>query len=165
MSLTEPTEVAGHVNYLVGELLRFNQYGEFRTWRENRKLVCGTELIALMPSLIAGWLRWQNHKRVDQRMGRIADGYKPPLRHTLPDPSAWTYTEHLVLIEPSEGRVFTFTTSSDGGRRTIGDLCRAYGAHCHIDPHSLPVIELGARSYWAHGKTIWAPTFQVVTWR
>jgi hypothetical protein len=157
----EQSPTNGH-NFLVGTPLQFQQSGQFLTWREGREIAHGTELLAIMPSLRTGWLRWEGRKCVDHRMGRVVDGFKAPRRNELPAIEAWVSTNYLVFVDTNSGEIFTFTTSSDGGRSALGALALTYS---ETDQSELPVVALGARSYRGHGKTIYVPIFEVTDWR
>jgi hypothetical protein len=72
-----------------GELLKFSK-GEYLA--PNDELIeVGTACIAHMPGLHVGWQKWENGKPVQQEIGVVAEGYRPPNRSDLgnTDPSAW----------------------------------------------------------------------------
>jgi len=51
--------------------------------------------------------------------------------------------------------VYTFATSSDGGRRrAVAPLCREYGTHIRQHPDELPVIGLEQDSYQHPDRSI-----------
>jgi hypothetical protein len=140
---------------IVGQLLRFNK-GDWVTGQDSEELPQGKRMIVNMDQLLLGWLRWEEQKPADMRMGLLVEGFKPPSRHSLgygynrdqpedqsPDTTEWEldntgqprdpwqFTYYLVMRDPDmedEGEgIYTFTTSSTGGKSAIGDLCKLYG--------------------------------------
>ncbi len=139
---------------IIGQLLRFNK-GDWVYGQEDSEFDVGKRMIVNMDQLLLGWIRWEEQRPEEQRMGLLVDGFKPPARDTLGfgyepgdvDPSdtseweldatshqprdPWSFTYYLVMKDPeNEDEVentFTFTTASTGGRTAIGDLCKVYG--------------------------------------
>jgi hypothetical protein len=138
---------------IVGQLLRFSK-GDWLYGTNKEDLPVGKHLIANMDELLLGWIRWEDQKPADQRMGLLIEGFKAPDRDTLgygyepgttePDTSEWEvdektgtprdpwqFTYYLVMKDPDEKdeieRIYTFTTASKGGTDCIGDLCKIYG--------------------------------------
>lgn len=138
---------------IVGQLLKFSK-GDWMYGQEGADFQVGKKMIANMDQLMLGWIRWEEQKPADQRMGLLVEGFRAPDRDTLgygyepgvtePDTSEWEldeqtkqprdpwqFTYYLVMKDPDikedgEG-VFTFTSSSSGGKTAIGDLCKVYG--------------------------------------
>jgi hypothetical protein len=135
----------------------------------------GVKLLAVMPELEHGWVKWDCNQPVEFVLGKVARGYRPPPRYTLddtdrrkweqPDRDPWQLTSRLLLIWPTGGTSFVFSTSTKGGTCALGNLARNYGHHLRIDQR-LPVVELNAGSYWhaTVGKTIHVPVFEIVGW-
>jgi hypothetical protein len=69
---------------IVGQLLKFNK-GEWLVGREEEALPEGTELVAGMPTLQSGWMKWTDGKPAESRMGLRSDGFRPDSRDTLGD--------------------------------------------------------------------------------
>lgn len=67
---------------IVGDILKFSK-GDWLAGKENMELPMGTRLIANMDQLLRGWVRWEDNKPVEQIMGLLCEGYKPPARNTL----------------------------------------------------------------------------------
>ena len=95
-------------------------------------------------------------------MGLLIDGFVPPPRAELGqnDKTKWEldskgkqrdpWQEGLYLpMVTVDGRlVYTFTSSSDGGRRYgVGPLCGEYGHRIRQHPDELPVVRLEQNSY------------------
>src|SRR5262245_50488276 len=78
-------------NRIIGDLLVFNKFGEYKAGRERKPIALGTRLVAHMGILEIGWVRWEDNHPVESRMGRVADGFKPAKRPELgyTDKAAW----------------------------------------------------------------------------
>jgi hypothetical protein len=165
---------------LIGSLLKFSK-GDYLVGKDG-DVFEGDRLVAVMPSLIHGWVYWSSSKPVEQVMGLLAESYSPPLRKDLghTDEAAWErgedghardpwqMTMYLPMVTIDAANVFTFSTSSDGGRRLgIKPLCLAYGKRMRQHPDELPVVELDQDSYphkiKAYGR-IKHPVFKIVDW-
>lgn len=165
---------------IVGRLLKFSKFGEFLAGQENEQIGIGTELVAYMPSLAVGYIRWSQNRPSGSEMGYIGEGYRPPKRNDLGDSDEsewdtddrgnprdpWQFTNSLMFLDTSAPCVYTFNTSSKGGLGAIGKLSRIYGTHLKTKPRDLPTIKLGVSSY-KHPKKeygeIRVPTFEVIT--
>ena len=183
---------------IVGQLLKFSkgdwEAGEGETFEPGKKMIVN------MDELLLGWLRWEDQRPADQRMGRLVDGFVAPPRHTLgygydptqdedqtPDTAEWELdptthqprdpwqqTYYLVMKDPDikdEGEgIYTFTTSSVGGRNAIADLCKHYGRKRREHDNykaAYPIVALKVGSYnhpnKAFGK-IKTPGLATVGW-
>jgi len=56
---------------IIGRLLKFNKFGEYRAGQEEEEITRGTTLAAYMPSLAVGYMRWEDGKPVEIIMGPI----------------------------------------------------------------------------------------------
>jgi hypothetical protein len=150
------------VKSIVGDLLLFSKFGEFVAGCECYPLALGTQLIAVMPQLLIGWVRWEDSHPVERRMGLIAKGFKPAKRAELGyldqkkwptddkgevrDP--WQRTNYLIFVDPGEGhQAYTYSTTSRGGISALGELAKDYSAHCRQTPGEYPIATLGKGSY------------------
>lgn len=166
-------------NRLVGDRLNFNK-GDWVYGQDAKDMPLGTRFVANMDQLLVGWIMWEDKKPVEQIMGLVGEGYTPQRRHELghsdkeewptdddgkpQDP--WQLTNYLVLRN-DEGDLFTFTTSSVGGRGAIGELCKIYGKEMRQRPNEYPVIEIGTGKYkHSDARRGWIkfPTLAVVGW-
>lgn len=165
---------------IVGSLLKFSK-GDWTAGQENTDKF-GAKMIAFMDQLMLGWIRWEDQKPVDTRMGLLIEGFQAPPRDTLgygyepgiaePDTSGWEvdatskeprdpwqFTYYLVMKDPDihdDGEGFyTFTTSSSGGKSCIGDLCKIYGRKRREGfKDQYPVVVLKVGSYQHSNKQI-----------
>jgi hypothetical protein len=144
----------------LGDLLKFNK-GDYVVGRDADE--CShTELVAIMPGLVHGMLRWEDGRPIHSEMGLMMDGFVLPARNTLDcqDKSLWEVDDkgkpidpwhecfYLPVISVNAEDVYTFATDSDGGRRHgIRPLCADYGNHIRQHPDEVPVIGLEQGSY------------------
>jgi hypothetical protein len=162
-----------------GKLFKFSK-GSFYAGESNDQVPLGTKFVANIDELLVGWLRWENGRPVEHRMGRVADKWRAPPRSELghheqalwdvgadgkpADP--WQFVNYLPLMD-ERGEIFTFTTSSRGGLSAIGTLSGQYGRQRAKHPDEFPVITLGANSYQHQVKSygrIQYPEFHLIMW-
>jgi hypothetical protein len=148
--------VAARGDRWLGDLLKFNK-GDYVIGRDQEECQ-EKELVALMPGLMHGYIRWEDSSPVQHEMGLLAEGYVLPERNTLgyldkeqwenPERDPWQESFYLPVITVNAETVYTFTTSSDGGRRhAILPLCGDYGNHIRHHPDELPVFGLEQSGY------------------
>jgi hypothetical protein len=166
---------------IVGKLLKFSK-GDFLAGQDEDEVAAGTEFVANMDELLAGWIRWEDNRPTDQIMGKVSEGYQPPRRSELGDTDKaqwevdaqgkerdpWQFSNYLLLKGTGEDdELYTFTASSKGGLNSLGDLCKAYGKALAQRPDEYPVISIGVNSYNHPNKEygrIKVPTFAIVGW-
>jgi hypothetical protein len=164
----------------VGDLLKFSK-GEYLAGVDGYEVTIGTELAAIMDSLVTGWVKWVGGARVDQRSGPIQN-FQPPQRHELGDDDQdtwdlddegrpkdpWQFENRIVLVGVDDDQsLYTFTTSSRGGLSAIGELAKAYGHRLHSHPNEYPVVRLGVGSYAHRNRSfgrIKFPNFEIIDW-
>jgi hypothetical protein len=148
------------------KLLRFSK-GDYTAGEAAEEIPEGTQFVANMDELRIGWICWENSKPVEERMGRIIDGFQTPLRADLgrtetalweagPDgpKDPWQLTNTLPLVKLDDGEEFKFTTSSRGG---IGALAKLAGQFARVraqHPSEWPIIalEVGSYQHETYGK-------------
>jgi hypothetical protein len=166
---------------VVGRLLRFSK-GDYFAGQDNEEVEKGTQFIANMDEMLAGWIRWEANKPTDHVMGKVSDGYQPPRRNELGDADKdawevdlageprdpWQFSNYLLLKGTGDdSELYTFTTSSKGGLNALGDLCKNYGQAMAQRPDDYPVIALGVNAYDHPNRAlgrIKVPTFKIVGW-
>jgi hypothetical protein len=164
---------------IVGALLKFSK-GDYFAGEEGKSVPVGTHFIVNLEELFVGQVKWRDGKPVEHIMVRIADGVLPPKRDELGDQDQstwemdgtgqprdpWQLTSYVPMMN-EEGELFTFATSSEGGRKAVGDLARLYAWHRRRHPDVYPVIALDVDSY-LHKKRergrIKVPRFTIVGW-
>jgi hypothetical protein len=152
---------------LLGPILKFTK-GDWVIGRDGEECP-EKEMVALLPGLMHGWIRWEDNCPVEHIMGLLMEGFVPPALETLSqrdktqwpldsnnkprDP--WQDSAYLPMISVNAENVYTFATSSDGGRRrALAPLCRDYGSHIRQHPDELPVVGLEQDSYQHPDRTI-----------
>jgi hypothetical protein len=154
-----------------GETLKFNK-GDFLAGKDAVVVPTGTELVAVMDSLMVGWIKWRGGKPVDGRMGFVIDGFVPPRRRDLDDFESdlweagkdgdlrdpWQLTNTLVLIDPAAKAIYTFSTASRGGFDAIAKLCKT---HAKAPAGTYPVIRLEVGSYQHQDRSIGKVKFPI----
>jgi len=165
---------------LLGAILKFTK-GDWLVGRDGEECP-EKEVVALMPGLLWGWIRWEDNFPVEHIMGLLMEGFVPPALETLShrdkekweldnkdeprDP--WQESAYLPVISVNAETVYTFATSSDGGRRrALAPLCREYGNRIRQCSDELPVIGLEQDSYQHPDRSIGRvkyPLFPVKRW-
>jgi len=156
---------------IIGKLLKFSK-GDYLYGQDNEELPYGTRLIANMDQLLVGWIKWQDQKPVEQIMGLVVEGFKPMKLTDLPDRDEsewetddkgnprdpWQKTYYLVMRElDEEGKpkddeegLYTFTTSSTGGKDAMIELCARYGKWMRVHPNQYPIVTLAKPGKYNH---------------
>jgi hypothetical protein len=164
-----------------GDLLTFSKFGEFVAGKDKVVVPFGTRVVVHVPSMLIGYVRWKDNRRVDYKMGLLEEGFVPPKRDELGylDKSEWeTYEEggakdpwqfsnQVVMTGVKEDAVYTFTTSSKTGRSSLGMVVKDYGHHIRQAPDEYPVVELQRSSYRDRRPGIGEvriPFFKIVGW-
>jgi hypothetical protein len=166
-------QVAAEVSSGFGRLLKFSK-GKYFVGDD--EIAIAREMIAHPASLARGWVKFADGKLVEQRIGKIADGFVEPSREDLGDTDQgkwtkdatgkgvdpWSRQWYLPIEDAESGELYVFVTSSQGGRSAIGALCNVAGRNMY---KGQPVIKLGIESYKhrTFGR-IDKPAFPVVSW-
>jgi hypothetical protein len=165
---------------IIGSLLKFAK-GDWLVGPDSEE--CSeSELVAVMPLLVHGQIRWQDNRPVEQVMGLMAAGFVSPSRESLGylDKTQWELDAkgeprdpwqeglYLPMATVNGEAVFTFTTSSDGGRRrAVAPLTREYGQRIRQYPDEIPVVRLDQDSYMHPNRNIGRvkfPQFPITRW-
>jgi hypothetical protein len=119
----------------------------------------GTQYAVHANSLVFAWIKFANGEVADRRMGKAADGYKPPQREELgdTDESQWESDDgeprdpwmfqHLLPFENLEsGEVVIFATGSIGGKIATEKLVKAYAYRVkRKQSRALPIVSLSEK--------------------
>ncbi len=160
--------------------LKFHK-GEYRYGSDGEVLPLGTKLVPHMAELRAGFLKWKNGEPVDEAMVHIAQGKPIPQREELDDQDKstwqldpngtpldpWGHVNTLPFKDPETGQEFIFSTGAKGGIGAVGKLSSAFGSQRHKHNGKLPIVEIGASSYWNRNYScdVAYPTFKIVGWQ
>jgi hypothetical protein len=170
-----------------GDLLKFSgKTGAYAAGQQNVTVPIGTELAAIVPSILAGCTLWKDGEIVDQVLKPLTPDYDPrALRETLgdTDQSTWPVDDEGRPVDPWKEQVmlpmrslvtggeYTFSSSSVGGVRAAKALVHAYANHIKAAPetnaYSVPLIRLESTSYKHKIRergTIYNPEFEVSGW-
>jgi hypothetical protein len=172
---------------LYGELLKFSgKTGAWTAGAQGIEIPIGTQLVAIVPEMLAGFVKWEGGELVEQAMQPVTETYDPKvLRSSLGDTDSvkwpagddgqpedpWKEAALLPLKNPKTGAEYTYSTSSLGGTRCVKKLVAAYAWQIRAAPETtaghLPVVELGARDYKHPDRkrgTIFNPVLTGVDW-
>jgi hypothetical protein len=172
---------------LYGDLLKFSgKTGAWTSGPQGTELSYGTQLVAIIPEMLVGFVRWKDGELVEQEMVPLTSDYDAKtLRASLgdTDPSLWPKDEDAKPKDPWDeaallpmknlmtGAEYTFSTSSIGGCRCVKRLVGAYSKQIRAAPETtaghLPVVELGGSDYKHSRKergTIYNPILLGVDW-
>jgi hypothetical protein len=172
---------------LFGDLLKFSgKTGQWNAGAQGVEIPIGTQLAAIVPEMLAGFVKWQGGELVDQVMQPITESYDPKaLRASLGDTDQdqwpkgddgrledpWKEAALLPLKNPKSGAAYTYSTSSLGGVRAVKRLVAVYSWQLRSAPATtaghLPVVELGASSYRHDDRkrgTIFNPVLTGADW-
>src|SRR5262249_19057980 len=151
---------------LYGDLLKFS--GKTGTWTagaQGIEIPIGTQLVAVVPEMLAGFVKWIYGELVEQANKPITETYDPKaLRASLGDldpakwptgddggqpEDPWKEAAYLPLKDLGKSAKFTYSTSSVGGTRAVKQLVTTYAWQIRAGPETtanhLPVVEPAAR--------------------
>lgn len=159
---------------IVGRMLKFTKDGTFVTADDAEQISDEIEFAALCDQTLIGWIRFNGQGEPPERhMGLLYDSFVMPARETLghDDPSSWEiglsgqpqdpWQHHVYLVLQNVGtqELFTFVTSSQTGRRAIGNLLRHYDRVRKTDAGFYPLVRLKTGGFQHRDERIgWVPT-------
>jgi len=166
----------------VGDLLKFDKFGKWRAGQEGREVPLGTRLIFGVQTLKIGWTKWADGRPSVVRMVNVEDinngtASPPVTRDVLGDDDQdmweqdergdaidpWVFSNSIVLYDPEDGQLYTFSARSKGGMNAIGEVIKQFIPHSKTAPSEVPTVELASDSYphRSYG-TIMIPKFKVL---
>jgi hypothetical protein len=158
---------------LGGTLLKFAK-GRYSKGADEVEL--GREYIAHVDQWARGWVRFEDGKPVEKRIGRAIDDFQMPERDELGDTDEaqwetdaagkprdpWARQSYLPMEDVKTGEIVVFVTSSVGGRGAVGTVCDRAAMNARFGK---PRIRLAVRSYrHAQFGRIETPEFTIVGW-
>jgi hypothetical protein len=141
-------------------LLRFKK-GEWFIGED--EIAVGHEYRAYPFDAMRGFARWEDDAVKEQRLGRIADGYRLE-REDLPADEDWKPQRVLPLEDVETGEFVAFVSGSFGGQKAINALINTTArAVKEGRGNATPVIRLAVGSFTSkeYGK-IACPLFELV---
>jgi hypothetical protein len=163
-----------------GKLLTCKK-GEWCIRADSDPVKSGALFLAIVPSMMRGWLKWVDGKIVGDRLGLVAKNFLMPHRYSLGDTDdeqwpeknpdgtprdPWSKCYQVLLIEvaPPHGDA-TFRGSSYGAQLALQALCGTYSADSHLHEGAYPVVALDTKSRMSkdYGKIV-GPWFEVQGW-
>lgn len=134
---------------IAGQLVKFSKEGKFVVSDTDEELSPEDDFIALCDETLIGWLRFhEDGSPPDRHQGLLYQGFVMPRREELGDldqstwpqglsgqPSdPWQHQICLVLQHVGTQALYTFSTTSQTGRRAVGNLLSHYNRMARRDP-------------------------------
>jgi hypothetical protein len=166
-------------NDMVGEHLKFKQ----GVWRKKvastgdvlKDHVVVQQLEQFVVDVLSykhGWIRWRDKKPTHKYMGRKVDRWPLPKREQLPEKDVayteedpWQETHTIVMRELATGSLFTYGTTSWGGKKALSKLLGVFRDHAKKHPGQMPVVYLGTIEKDGEKGAYQAPTLEVCDWQ
>ena len=57
------------IRSIIGRLLKFTKFGEYRAGQEEEEIELGTRFAAVMGSLLVGFILWEDNRPIEAIMG------------------------------------------------------------------------------------------------
>jgi hypothetical protein len=138
--------------------------------------VTGRTCVAHVDQMARGYVKFVDGKVTEQRVGKVADGFRVPARHDLGDTDEtrwekdttgkprdpWSYQYYVPMTDIETGDTAVFVTSSHGGKGAVGRLSDLFAKNIR---NGKPIIKLAVESYrhQTFGR-IETPSFTLVSW-
>jgi hypothetical protein len=144
-------------------MLPLMKFGKDGKWTQDDVNIDKSIMIAHVDQLVWQWTPWRDGRPGDSIVGLVADmpkGLLPPRREELGDLDSkfwerdedgkpkepWVYG-YCLIFEDEQGRLYRWSTTSNGGLRAIGDLCGEYDRYQARGGQGLPVVQLLTGGY------------------
>jgi hypothetical protein len=164
---------------IVGKLLSCKK-GTWGIGQDETAPPSGARYLALMDSMMRGWLRWWGGVVTAADVGRVADNFLVKHRFALgemdeaeweknPDGrprDPWGKTYRMLLVECAAPHGdLTFSSGSFGAELAFRELAGTYAVGREQHPGACPVVELSTDTWTSksYGKQV-RPAFPVVGW-
>lgn len=167
-------------SFIAGRLIKFSKEGKFILAESDEEISPDETFVALCDETLIGWIKFIEDAPPVRHQGLLYHGFVMPERASLGDldeskwpeglskqpTDPWQHQICLVLQSPATQELFTFATSSQTGRRAVGNLLRHYDRMHRTDLESNPVVRLKPSGFnhrdervgWVH-----VPSFAVVS--
>jgi hypothetical protein len=167
-------EAASAVDRLIrGQLLRYIDW-RYLVGKERTPLPLGTKLAAMAE--IAFWQRWEGQKPAEiivRQPGGVLpyredlsrrDESEWPIGLSGDKADPWQNSRAVYFAEPETAKIYTFLTSSWGGRSAVSDLSGQIFRMRLARPGVTPIVELQAVEMPTRFGVKSRPEFRVVEW-
>ena len=163
-----------------GRIVRFTKEGAFAAADDGSIITDADDYVALCDETQVGWIKFNGLGQAPDRvMGLLYDGFVLPPRESLGDTDMtqwdegltgkpedpWQHQINVVLQKRDTGEMFCFSTSSNTGRRAVGNLLRHYDRMRRAGGNDVPVVRLKVGGFQHKDSRVgWVkvPTFVVV---
>jgi hypothetical protein len=164
-----------------GPLVRFSKEGTFVIVETEEKIGPDTDFVVPCDEMWVGWIKFGAEGAPPERHGDLLykDGFTLRPRGDLGDndmtqwstgldglpEDPWKLENLLVLQNTKTGALYTFATTSQTGRRAVGNLLRHYNRMRRNDSDGYPVVRLRPSGFQSKKKGVgWVhtPSFVVV---
>ncbi|MGA8697948.1 MAG: hypothetical protein WB689_29765 [Xanthobacteraceae bacterium] len=160
--------------------IKFGKDGVFVTVSDSEPVPEGAEFFALCGETRIYWIKFDPEGGSPGTVsGLLYENFALPPRESLGDTDpakwptglsgqptdAWQHGIDLVLQQTDTKELFVFTTTSQTGRRAVGNLLRHYDRMRRTNPNDVPVVRLRAGGFQHKDARIgWVatPLFQIV---
>ena len=169
----DPYEMAA--TSMVGDSIRTLKYTD-ANWTlglEEEEVPLGTRVVIAMQSMAHGRTCWKGGAPIDEAMRLVSEG-PPPDEGELADHGpydedaneGWQFGVSVEMVMYETGEQVLFRTGSNGGRKALSGLARAYGRKRHENPNITPIASLDTGDYFnkRFSNTINFPVFRVDDW-
>jgi hypothetical protein len=166
---------------IAGQLVRFSKEGKFVIVDTQEEISPDADFVALCDECLVGWIRFseEEDEPPTRIQGLLYKGFKMPLREDLGDmderqwpeglnggPSdPWLHQMLVVFQGVKTSALFTFSTTSLTGRRSVGLLLNHFNRLRRDDPDAYPIVRMKPSGYTSKKKGVgWVntPSFAVV---
>jgi hypothetical protein len=164
-----------------GRLIKFDgKAGVFRTIDDDKEVSEKTTFLCLADETAVGWIKFAGEGEAPTRiMGLLFDDWQMPPREALGEldkskwdlgldnepQDPWLHQQAIVLQDVESREIFTFTTTSKTGRRSVSRLLRHYRRLRKDHPGDIPLIRLQSGSFEHRDSRVgrvFVPVFVVV---
>jgi hypothetical protein len=163
---------------------RLKHLGNAGRWvygmKDEHELRLGTLVAVAWTLVMFGYIRFENGKVAEQHVGRVIEGYEPPLRRELgmleqdewplgldnrpTDPFQLRYSVPLKRVGP-HGEIFTYVTTAQSANDRIRRVMDMIGDRGEQHPNMLPVVALGTEKFPTKYRSMqFAPVFRLKDW-
>jgi hypothetical protein len=173
---------------IIGDLLKLTKEGEWVAGKDEEDIKPGTQLLAYVPSLHDGWVRWENQRPTNWEIGLVshdhpkygANRFRLKTRDELGDndpdqwpargkdkkekTDPWQRTQYIVLVNPENEQLYTYGVHTKGGQQALGGLLEEWVNNCSRKGEAeQPIVKLGSDSYdhERYGETFY-PILEIV---